>query len=263
MKYLILLGLVAISLSSGANAQSERSSASLIDQLGSAPPQDRTEASRYIYGRGIDDVDVYKAVARAIETSSSTLSPESPSTQQQEVAWHAKALASSGNAEYMPILEELSESPAKTVAKHAKKSTALLQKTVSNGVPYLDPRNVTEIFEGQRANCELIDQVTCSTSFRMEKCRNWHKDKAAAKGANAIMLLREDGGALRRTNVANYFKCDQSDLASPELIAVTFKDDEQKTLSYIDELKELAALRDDGIITEDEFQRKKAEVLAR
>jgi hypothetical protein len=263
MKYLILLGLVAISLSSGAYAQSERSSASLIGQLGSAASQDRTEASRYIYGAGIDDAEVYKAVAAAIEISSSTLNRESPNTQQQEVAWHAKALASSGNAEYLPILEELSESSAKSVARHAKKSVALLERTVSNGVPYLDPQKVTEIFEGQRANCELVDQVTCSTSFRMEKCRNWHKEKAAAKGANAIMLLREDGGAFRRTNVANYFKCDQADLASPELIAVTFKDNEPKTLSYIDEIKELAGLRDDGIITEEEFQREKAEILAR
>jgi len=35
------------------------------------------------------------------------------------------------------------------------------------------------------------------------------------------------------------------------------------TASYIDELKALAALRDDGIITEDEFQTQKAEILER
>ena len=135
--------------------------------------------------------------------------------------------------------------------------------TASTGVPYLDPQKVTEIFEGQRANCELVDQVSCNTVFRMEKCRNWHKEQAAAKGANAIMLIREDGGPFQRTNVANYFKCDYAQLASPELIAVDPKDDEPKTLSYIDELKELAALRDDGVITEKEVQKKKTEILSR
>ena len=38
---------------------------------------------------------------------------------------------------------------------------------------------------------------------------------------------------------------------------------ESKQTSYVDELKALATLRDDGIITEDEFQRQKAEILAR
>ena len=36
-----------------------------------------------------------------------------------------------------------------------------------------------------------------------------------------------------------------------------------KSTSYIDELKALAALRDDGIINEDEFQKQKAEILER
>jgi cytochrome c-type biogenesis protein CcmH/NrfG len=37
---------------------------------------------------------------------------------------------------------------------------------------------------------------------------------------------------------------------------------ETNTPAYIDELKALASLRDDGIITEEEFQKQKAEILA-
>ena len=33
-------------------------------------------------------------------------------------------------------------------------------------------------------------------------------------------------------------------------------------ISYIEELKELAKLKDDGILTEDEFQKKKEEILS-
>jgi hypothetical protein len=39
--------------------------------------------------------------------------------------------------------------------------------------------------------------------------------------------------------------------------------EEASPTSYIDELKALAELRDDGIITEDEFQKQKADILAR
>ena len=34
-------------------------------------------------------------------------------------------------------------------------------------------------------------------------------------------------------------------------------------MSYIEELKELAKLKDDGILTEDEFQKKKEEILSK
>ena len=97
----------------------------------------------------------------------------------------------------------------------------------------------------------------------MEKCRKWHNENAAQKGANAIMLLREDGSPFKRISMANYFRCSEEQLASPELISVNLNDKEPSAPSYIAELKELAALRDDGIITEDEFQKKKADILSR
>jgi hypothetical protein len=270
MHRFIVLGILMIFVSHGSSAQETRSTASLIEQLQSDSAQDRIGASRYVYGAGIDDADLYAAIAKVIEVRSADLSDESSDVELKEISTHLKALGGSGNAMYMPLLETLSTSSVKYVAKHADKAIKLLQRTSANGAPYLESRRVTEIFEGQRANCDLVVQNTCSTMRSVEKCINWHKQRASEKGANAIMLLRESRVTFKRHVVANYFRCSTRDLASPELISVNLNgsvnvdnvDVETPVIpSYITELKELATLRDNGVITEAEFQSEKAEIL--
>ena len=263
---LALTSLLVASLAMG--AQEERTIESLIAQLQSPSVQERTRASQHIYGAGIADSELYSVVANAITSHGGDVNGESPAPQQQEIAWHAKALGGSANIEYMPILEELSESSSRTVAKHAKKSIDLLRQTSKHGAPYLDSSRVTVITDSQRANCDLVDQVSCNTFGSYDRCIAWHKERAARAGANAIMVLRESG-TIRSRQMANYFSCSRSDLTSPELIAVNLnnpielKSNESSAPSYIDELKGLADLRDQGVITEEEFQQEKSEILAK
>jgi hypothetical protein len=116
----------------------ERTDVSLIKLLQSPSPEVRTKASKSIYYAKFDDArfmivgeQVYEAVATAIRNQLATLNKESPRQQQEEVAWHAEALAASGNLDYMPLLDELSRSPVRKVARHAKKAKKLLAKTAN------------------------------------------------------------------------------------------------------------------------------------
>jgi len=264
--FVTLILLLVASLAMG--VQEERSIESLIAQLQSPSTQERTRASQYIYGAGIADSELYSVVANAISLHGGDINDESPGSQQQEIAWHAKALGGSAIIEYMPILQELSQSSSRTVSKHAKKSADLLHHTSRHGAPYLESSRVTVITDSQRANCDLVDQVSCNTFGSYDKCIAWHKERAARAGANAIMVLRESG-TIRSRQMANYFSCSRSDLTSPELIAVNLntpielKSDSSDSPSYIEELKGLAELRDQGVITEEEFQQEKSEILSR
>ena len=108
---------------------------SLFLQLQSPLQWVRTNASKSIYSVRIDNAELYEAVAIAIKMQLAILDKKSPSELQQEVAWHTKALATSGNLDYMPLLDELSRSTARTVAKHAKKSKKLLAKSTNGKQP--------------------------------------------------------------------------------------------------------------------------------
>jgi len=267
MRLLFFIAISLLAASPSANAAEERSVSSLILQLQSPSAQERTRASQYIHGAGISDIDLYNAVAEAVSIHRVDLNADSPGSLQQEIAWHAKALGGSAIYDYMPLLEELSESPAKTVAKHAKKSKDQLRETAARGAPYLDAGKVSLITDSQRANCEFVEQASCKTLRSYDNCVNWHKERAAQKGANAIMVLRESG-IIRSSSMANYFRCSHDDLASPELIAVNLntpvvlQEQEPNVPSYILELEALAKLLDDGIITEQEFQSKKSQILS-
>lgn len=104
---------------------------SLIAQLQSSSAQQRTMASQIIFNQRIHDVELFEEVATAIRNQLANLNKKSSDTLQEEVAWHAKALATSGNMEYMPLLDELSKSTAKKVAKYAKWSVNLLAESAN------------------------------------------------------------------------------------------------------------------------------------
>jgi len=97
----LMFGLVMLATSLNASAQAPQSIESLIMKLQSTSPEVRTSASRYIYGAGIDNAELYVAVANAIEVKIASLDKDSSSLLQQEVSWHTKALASSGDKDYL------------------------------------------------------------------------------------------------------------------------------------------------------------------
>ena len=105
---------------------------SLIEQLHSSSTQQRTMASKTIFTQSIHDVELYEEVATAIRNQLANLNKKSPGTLQEEIAWHTKALATSGNEKYLPLLDELSNSAAKKVAKYAKESVKLLAESANS-----------------------------------------------------------------------------------------------------------------------------------
>lgn len=104
-------------------------SKSTLERLQSSSQEERTRASRKIYEEGVDDKSLYEEVAIAIRKQIPTLNKKSPRAQQQEVAWHIKALSCSGNQKFLPLFDELVKSPARTVAKYAKKYKKLLAES--------------------------------------------------------------------------------------------------------------------------------------
>lgn len=110
--------------------QRDKTSESILEELQSSSQQERTSASKRIYNNWIGDEQVYEEVAIVIRNQLPTLNKKSPKAQQEEVAWHIKALSCSGNQEYLPLLDELSRSPAKKIAKYAKKYKKILAEDV-------------------------------------------------------------------------------------------------------------------------------------
>ena len=92
-----------------------------------------------------------------------------------------------------------------------------------------------------------------------------HQVQASRVGANSIMVVYDDNNFLlwKSAMMADYYKCSAAQMNSLTLTSVNTNHEEPEMPSYIDELKALAALRDDGIITEEEFQKQKAEILER
>jgi hypothetical protein len=262
MKYLTLCGLVIMAMAMNATAQSVQS---LIEQLQSTSPEVRIKASQYIYGGGIENAELYAAVADAIEKQSATLYKNPSKVVRQEVSWHAKALASSGNMDYMPLLDKLSKSSSRSISKHANNSKTILAEAASAGGAYLEYRKVRIITASQAKECEYISQQNCSTLRSLDKCIDKHKAQALRVGANSIMVVYDDNDHLlwKSGMMADYYKCNAPQMSSLALTSVKTNHEKPEIPSYIDELKALASLRDDGIITEEEFQKQKAEILAR
>jgi len=163
----------------------------------------------------------------------------------------------------LPLLEELSNSPARTVAKHAKNSKKVLEQNAARGSQHLDYRRVNVITDIQAENCQFIKQQNCRTSRSLSKCVEWHKSKAARVGANSILVLHDSTmvGLFRSAMMANYYDCSNENLKNLAEAFVDSDQNEPEMPSYINELKELAILRDEGIITENEFQLKKSQLL--
>ena len=184
-----------------------------IQQLQSDSIERRSLASQDIFGAGLDDKALYQQVAATLEAGLVGLTKDSERV--DELAWHAKALGSSGDMAYMPLLERAGRSGIRHLVKHAGDAKEILIEAAAAGHPYMEWEKVTMLTEKQAEGCLLIKQQTCDTSRSADVCVEDHKTKAIEVGANAIMLLmtNSQSGALvswlgsNTTMVANYYDC--------------------------------------------------------
>ncbi|HPW12021.1 MAG TPA: hypothetical protein PK399_02455 [Thermomonas sp.] len=179
-------------VASGAHAQfaSKDRARHLTEQLQSSSMAARMEASRQIFGSGINDKGLNDLLASIIGSALPSLDKDSPRV--EELAWHVKALSASGDETYMPVILLAAQSPVKKLARHAKDAKAILEKQSAEGRPYLIPTKVAVITETQAENCAYVDQQMCKTGRGAEKCIEWHQTGAASRGANAVMLLNSN-----------------------------------------------------------------------
>lgn len=201
----------------------------ILMRLKSPDEEIRLGTSRnMIYGKGIADKEVYAAVAEALEYGISNPGKSSDN----EVAWHALALASSGDPAYLPVLENLVKLK---ITRHAKRALDELTRNVKAGAPFKKPTGnagkVILITESQSQNlsCQFLGQETCNTSRGEAKCIAWHQNRAGKVGANSLLLINSStaqgasvaslvpignsvvavGGSSKKTTLfANYYLCD-------------------------------------------------------
>ena len=133
----------------------------------------------------------------------------------------------------------------------AKKMTPEMQKVV--------PISQTD-------NCEFIKTVYFEVSNASKIHYYAAKNTVKAGGDSYKILTNSEDysgqsigliGPIHTTNIAIY-KCK----LPPKPSNISDDEEESETPAYIAELKALATLRDDGIISEAEFQKQKAEILA-
>jgi hypothetical protein len=194
---------------------SEDSYSRIIGQLKSPNSKTRTQASQDVFGRGVRYKPIYDYLEQLILQAGAgkTLEFGTP----DEIAWHMKALASSGSRNYVETLNRMRDSKNKRVAKYAKQSLQILQRGLDSGFPYLDPAKVRLIDVSSIDICTFVKQEDCKGTGK--QCIALHQSRAAALGADAILILThvtgsDASGQFVTDAVADYYSC-----YSPELIA--------------------------------------------
>lgn len=186
----------------------------LITQLESESIDTRSIASQRIYGAGIGDSAVYDKLESILLKVGKDIPKRSDRS--DEVAWHLKALSSSGDLKYIATMEMFLKSKNRKVAKYAKKSIKELRDNAIIGGPALHYDKVRLISGSQVEKCTYLGQQTCKTSRSSEKCVIQHKSRAISHGGNAVMILHSDTNTARglvpwdkATNMmASYYLCD-------------------------------------------------------
>lgn len=193
-------------------AQDTRGSDTLVTRLKSPSSEARTRAAEDIYGAGIESAAVYEQLAANLRTGMEGLTKSSP--QLEEMAWSVKALGSSGDLQYMPLIDAAIASDIGYLARHARGAKETLQEAAATGKPYLTYTKVRLITERQAESCQYVSESSCQTARAPEKCIESHKAKAVEAGANSVMVLfssSQSGGltlwGASTTMPASYYLC--------------------------------------------------------
>lgn len=208
---LIVIAFV-LSVIATARAQVEKDIDAIIERLNSNSIEVRTQASQEAFGAGIKSDALYQKIESVAEAGLKGMDKNSPRS--NEIAWHIKALAGSGDIKYLPLIERASQSGVRSLARHAKDAKEILAESSARGAPYLLYTKVPILTEKQAERCNYVAQRTCKTSRSAEKCIAQHQSNAVAVGANAVVLLHSSSHSVGfgpfggdTTMIANYYGC--------------------------------------------------------
>lgn len=211
IKNLVFL-VLALAVAPSALAQFGDRSSMLIERLSAPSMEGRTLAAMDVYGAGIDSPELYAKLAELIEEILVVL-PDS-GERATELAWHTKALGTSGDLQFLPLIERVESARRGRLAHHARDAKKVLVQAAENGRPYLDYTKVPLITEAQATQCQLVKQENCQTSRSAEKCVAHHQNNAVLHGGNAIMILHATSRTIGlgpfggdSSMVANYYRC--------------------------------------------------------
>ena len=148
-------------------------------------------------------------------------------------------------------------------------------------LPMMALADVKELQPGEEAACQLVVQETCKTTSREPAvaCLEWHLETAEEEGADALVIRGSDertqrlpslsGGTRTVVNTrvkADYYNCGY---AKQELMEAAKEAAQQVekiapvvTKSAEERLLQLNSLKEKGLITQDEYDQKRQEILS-
>ena len=179
----------------------------LLARLQSTSIDTRIAAAQDVYGGGFASPELYLELAERIEQGLAKLQGSRRTS--NELAWHTKALASSGDLRYLPLIERVEHTGYRGLVGHAQEAKRILFSAAERGRPYLQRAKVPLIGEEQASRCELLAQENCQTRRTEGQCVVHHQNRAMLVGGNAIQLLYSTSRStyLNSTRVANLYRC--------------------------------------------------------
>lgn len=179
----------------------------LLARLQSSSIDTRIAAAQDVFGGGFASVEIYDRIADRIELGLVEL--RRSTAHANELAWHTKALASSGDMRHLPLIERVERAGYGRLAKHAIEAKRVLFHAAERGRPYLQAHKVPLINQEQAQRCEWLAQENCQTRRSEGHCAAHHKGRAVLIGGNAVELLHSTSRStyIQWTRVANLYRC--------------------------------------------------------
>lgn len=179
----------------------------LLQRLQSTNADTRIEAAQAIHGGGFASPELYAALAERIERGL----PELPRARHtaNELAWYTKALASSGDLRYLPLIERVEHTGLRRLAGHAAEARQLLVRAADRGSPFLLPGKVPLITAQTAARCQRLAQESCHSRASEARCASHQQHRAVLLGGNAVEMLPSSSRSpyLQWTRLANLYRC--------------------------------------------------------
>ena len=206
MKRFVIAAALAVLCVGSLHAQMSTSDL-LIQRLASPGSEMRKSVSSDLYGSGVTDKVTMAAIAELVAKELPTLTRTDERA--DEVAWHLKALAGSGDAQYRPLIEQALSSPSQHVGEYASSALKTLELTSKTGYPLLTRDKVRHITDRQAESCVLIRTHECASMRGNDTCLSELKYQAIEAGGDSFMLMTSEGrgwlGRVRMT--ADLFNC--------------------------------------------------------
>lgn len=190
-----------------ATTQTDPRVETVLARLQSTSISTRIAAAQDVVGGGFSSPELYAALAARIEHGLAEL--QRTDRHANELAWHTKALASSGDLRYLPLIERVETAGNRRLAGHAYEAKRVLFQAADSGRPYLLPSKVPLINDEQATRCELLAQENCQTRRPEGSCVVHHQNRAILVGGNAIQLMHATSRStlIHSTRVANLYRC--------------------------------------------------------